>query len=128
MLRSCLLSREEISTMILKAPMTHDGYIFFPRFRVLNQLTGKIPDMGYYYDRSLFNNKIVIDSLDLKLYLAKEEVKFDESLKTMIDNKLTEVLKGYDKLSLNDIIPNTSYTLEELIDTTIYVINFKYSL
>lgn len=127
MIRSCLLTRKEILEMLKSAPRTPDGYYFFPRFKVLIQLPGKETDSGYFYDRCLFKDKMVLDETDLLLFTAPTKLDFDYELKRIIDDKLLEVLKGYENLNLNDTIPGTTYTLAELIDTAVFIVRFKYS-
>ena len=43
-----------------------------------------------------------------------------------IDLKLKDTLFGLEFLELKDKIAGKDYTLEELIDTTIYLIKYKY--
>lgn len=127
MIRSCLLSRKELVDLIRKAPITKDGHYFFPRFKVLVLLEGGIKETGYFYDRSIFRDKICFDEDDIRMFCAKKKVNLDIDLKRIIDNKLNETLKGLEFLHLKDIIPSSSYTLEELIDSTIYLIKYKYA-
>lgn len=127
MIRSCLMSRKELIELIRKAPKTKDGYYYFPRFRALVMHTGDIKDDGYYYDRLLFKDKMCFDETDLKMFTARKKSCLDADLRRFIDNKLTEVLKGIEFLYLKDKVPGTDYTLEELIDNTIYLVKHKYS-
>ena len=75
MIRSCLLTRQEILEMANRQPRTKDGYIYFPRFGSLVKAEGKIRDQGFYYDRSYFQNKIVLDSTDILLWMSKRKMK-----------------------------------------------------
>lgn len=127
MIRSCLLSRKEIVDLIKKAPKTKDGNYFFPRFDVLSQSIGQIKDTGYYYDRSCFKDKMCFNEDEIKVFLSKKKIKFDMDLMRFIDTKLKEVLNNIAFLNLHDIIPQQNYTLEELIDSTIYIIKYRYS-
>ena len=127
MIRSCLMSRKELINMIKAAPKTKDGHFFFPRFKALVTLPGNIKDNGFYYDRYLFCTKTCFDEFDLKLFTAKKKMNYDIDLKRFIDNKINEAIEGYEYLDLKDIIPGKQYTLEELIDTCIYLIKYKYS-
>lgn len=127
MIRSCCLSRKELSDMIRKAPKTKDGFYFFPRFRVLILLEGDIKDTGFFYDRIMFKDKICFDETDLKMLNAKKKPAIDADLRRIIDMKLNEVLKGLEFLHIKDRIPGTDYTLEELIDNTVYLVKYKYS-
>lgn len=125
MLRYCCFSREELVGMIKTAPRTKDGCFFFPRFKVLILLQGKQADEGYHYDRIWFVNKICFTDLDIQMFLAKRKLNLDLSILNIIEQKLNEVLKGMEFLNLSDRIPGEDYTLEELIDTTIYITKYK---
>lgn len=127
MIRSCLLSRNELVTLIKKAPKTHDKHYYFPRFIELVMIPGNIRDTDFYYDRSLFTNKICFSESDLRAFLSFKCIKYDVELNRFVDNKLKEVLKDYLTLDINTTIPNKAYSLNELIDTTIYYIKYKYS-
>ena len=128
MMRKCLFTRKEICELIKKSPQTNDGYYFFPRFKIIVMQEGKISDNGYYYDRNYFKNYICFNDEDISFFLAKKKYKKDIELFMTIQNKLNEVIKGFEYLCLKDIIPNEQYTLEELIDTTIYIIKYKQNL
>lgn len=121
-----MFSREELVDMIKKSPRTKDGYFFFPRFRVLAFTPGKIKDTGYYYDRSIFSDKICFHEEDFRTFLAKRSIKMDFQLERFIDNKLKDALRGLEYLDLKDKVGSKGYTLEELIDTTIYLTKYKY--
>lgn len=126
MIRSNLFSRKELVELIRKSPKTHDGYFFFPRFKNLVLSQGKIKDTGYFYDRCLFEEKMVFTEEEIRLFLAKRKIKFDTQLMHYIDLKLKDTLFGMEFLELKDKIAGKDYTLEELIDTTIYLIKYKY--
>lgn len=126
MIRTNMFARDELVDLIKKAPKTKDGYYFFPRFKKLVLMPGKIRDSGYYYDRSIFENKICFHEEDLKSFLAKKSTKMDMDLERFIDNKLKDVLEGLDNLNLCCKINSKGTTLEELIDTTIYITKYKY--
>lgn len=127
MIRSSLLSRQELVNLIKAAPRTHDKYYFFPRFKDLLLLQGTIRDVDYIYDRKVFENKICFSDQDIRAFLATRSVKYDTELSRFIDSKIEDALKDLLKLSLEDIVPEKTYSLGELIDTTIYFIKYKYS-
>lgn len=127
MIRSCLLSRQELVTLIKKSPKTHDNHYFFPRFKELVLIPGEMRDNDYFYDRSVFCEKICFSESDIKAFLSTKSMKYDIELNRFINNKLTETLKGYENLHVKDKIPNKNYTLGELIDTSIYFIKYKYT-
>lgn len=129
MIRSTLLSRKELKEMILQSPQTPDGYYFCPRFKALVLQPGKERDSGYFYDRDIFKNKMCFSITSIKMLLAKKEMdphQADIEQIRWIDQKLNDVLKGIEFLSLKDKVPDTDYTLEELIDTCIYCLKIKY--
>lgn len=121
-----MFSRQELVEMIKKSPQTKDGYFYFPRFPQILFLKGKIKDTGYFYDRSVFSNKICFNEKDIKSFLSKRSTKMDFILEHLIDNKLKEILKGLETLHLNSYIDSKGFTLEELIDTTIYITKYRY--
>lgn len=127
MIRSSLLSRQELVNLIKAAPRTHDKYYFFPRFKDLLLLQGTIRDVDFIYDRKVFENKICFSDQDIRAFLATRSVKYDTELSRFIDSKIEDALKDLLKLSLDDIVPEKTYSLGELIDTTIYFIKYKYS-
>lgn len=127
MIRSNLFSRKELVELIKKSPQTKDGYYFFPRFKNLVMQQGKEKDTGFFYDRCLFKDKMCFHEDDLKVFLSKKKVKYDMQLEHFIDSKLQEALKGIEFLSLKDKLLDKDYTLEELIDTTIYITKYKYA-
>lgn len=127
MIRSCLLSRQELVNLIKASPRTHDKYYFFPRFKELLGLKGDVKDIDYIYDRKIFENKICFSDQDIRAFLAIRSVKYDMDLSRFIDSKVEEALKDLLKLNLDDIVPGKTYSLGELIDTTIYFIKYKYS-
>lgn len=122
-----MLSRKELVDLIKKAPKTHDGYFFFPRFKALVQSPGKVKDSGYFYDRGLFYDKSCFSDADIKMFLSKKEMIMDVEFKRFLDGKINDVLDGIEFLELKDKVPGKDFTLEELIDTTIYLIKYKYS-
>lgn len=126
MIRSNMFTRDELADLIRKQPKTKDGYYFFPRFRKLILMSGKNRDAGYYYDRSIFKDKICFHETDIISFLSKKSTKMDIDLERFIDNKLLDVLKGLDNLNLCCKINSKGPTLEELIDTTIYITKYKY--
>lgn len=127
MITSNLLSRQELVDLIHQAPKTHDGYYYFPRFRNLVLAKGDVKDTGYFYDRSIFGNKMCFTDEEIRLFLAKRAIKHDFVLMRLVDNKLLEALNGIEFLLLKDKVYGKDYTLNELIDTTIYLTKYKYS-
>lgn len=127
MIRSCLFSRKELVDIIKKSPITNDGYHFCPRFKLIVLQTGSTKDNGYYYDRTLFKDFCCFNDDIISMFLAKKKKDLDIDLFNVIQTKLNEVIKGYEFLNIKDYIPKENYTLEELIDTTIYIFKYKYS-
>lgn len=130
MIRSTLMTRSELKDLILKSPQTTDGYYFCPRFKALVLQPGQVRDEGYYYDRDIFKNKICFSITSVKMFVAKSEMdphQADVDQIRWIDQKLEDVLKGIEFLNLDDKVPDTTYTLDELIDTCIYMAKIKYA-
>lgn len=127
MIRACQYSRKELVDIVLKSPKTEDGHYFCPRFKALVLSPGEIKDSDYYYDRDLFKRKMVFSISDVKLFLSPKEMDYDLNLMSITDTKMEETLKGIEFLALSDIVPNTTYNLEELIDTCVFLMKEKYS-
>lgn len=127
MIRACQYSRKELADIVLKAPQTEDGYYYCPRFKALVLAPGEIKDSNYYYDRDLFKRKMVFSINDIKLFLSPKEMDYDLNLLSIMDTKLEEIIKGIEYLDIKDIVPQTTYTLEELIDTGVFFIKEKYA-
>ena len=127
MIRSNLFSRKELIELIKKAPQTHDGYYYFPRFKNLIMQQGKVQDNGYFYDRCLFQRKVCFSEDDIKAFSSRKRMKYDTQLSSFIDSKLEDTLKGIEFLHIKDKLLDKDYTLEELIDTTIYITKYKYA-
>lgn len=126
MITSNLLSRSELKKLIITSPKTHDGYYFCPRFRSLVVAKGKIKDSQYAYDRQLFYNKAVFSDDDLKLFMAKKYIGTDIDLFCLLNNKVNDAIKGLEYLNLKDKVFDNDYTLEELIDNSIYIAKYKF--
>lgn len=127
MIRSCLFSRKELVDIIKKSPKTNDGYHFCPRFKLIVLQTGNKKDNDYYYDRTLFKDFCCFNDDDISMFISKKKKATDIDLLNVIQTKLNEVIKGYEFLNITDYLPKEQYTLEELIDTTIYITKYKYS-
>ena len=127
MIRACQYSRKELSDLILKSPQTEDGHYFCPRFKALVLAPGEIKDSDFYYDRDIFKRKMVFSISDVKLFLSPIEMDFDLNLMSITDTKMEDVLKGIEFLDIKDTVPNTTYTLEELIDTCVFLMKEKYA-
>lgn len=126
-MRSCLLSRKELTDLILNSPQTTDGIYFCPRFRVLVLMNGPIADKDYFYDRYLFKDKICFSSEDIKTFLSTTDLGIDTDLIKIMDDKIGTALNGLESIHLKDRVPKTTYTLEELIDTCVFLVKEKYA-
>ena len=126
MIRSCLMTRMELKEMIMKSEQTEDGYYFCPRFKALVLQDGPNSDSSYYYDRYLFRNKICFSITDIKVFLATKDMGVDTDLITIYDDKIESALHGLLTLKIKDKVPNTDYTLNELIDTCLFILINKY--
>jgi hypothetical protein len=90
-------------------------------------LNGPLKDSGFFYDRLEFKEKICFEENDLNAFICKKSIKYDIKLSRFIDNKVKEVTTGYLMLDLTDKVPNSQYTLMELIDVTVHVTKYKYA-
>ena len=118
--------RETIVKKIKESPITDDGYYFCKYFPRLNRLKGKKRDNNYIFDREYFKNKVVFSHADIETYL--DDVGDINNIEKMQkkDIYIYSVIKDSLKNNLHSKIPNTQYTLGELIDATIYYFNYKY--
>lgn len=122
-----MLTRKELTDLILKSPQTEDGIYFCPRLRSLILQDGPNNDGDYYYDRYIFKDKTCWSISDVKIFLAKQEMNVDIDLITIMDQKMEGALDGLYSLKLNDIVPQNDYTLSELIDTCVFIVKEKYA-
>ena len=121
-----MLTRKELTDLILKSPQTEDGIYFCPRIRSLILQDGPNNDGDYYYDRYIFKDKTCWSITDIKIFLSKREMNTDIDLITIMDTKLDHALEGLYSLKLSDIVPQNDYTLAELIDTCVFIVKEKY--
>ena len=122
-----MLTRKELTDLILKSPQTEDGIYFCPRLKSLILQDGPNNDGDYYYDRYIFKDKTCWSISDVKIFLAKQEMNVDIDLITIMDQKMEGALDGLYSLKLNDIVPQNDYTLSELIDTCVFIVKEKYA-
>jgi hypothetical protein len=125
MITSSLFSRKDLKVLIKNSPKTKDGYYYFPRFKSLLVTKGKIRDHGFIYDRSYFNKKMVFTDEDINAFMSKRKT-YDIDYMRYRDNKLADVLSGLEFLELNDYVFDYKYTIEELIDNTLFICKYKY--
>lgn len=121
--------RMHIVDAIKKSEQTSDGYYIMKNFPAMNNKTGTINDVNdsmYYYKRQYFKDKICFSNDDIKCYLAKKEMDYDIDKMVLLDKKIEDVTSGLLDFNLNDKIEGKDFTLDELIDTTIYIFNIKY--
>lgn len=121
-----MLTRKELTDLILKSPQTEDGIYFCPRLKSLILQDGPNNDGDYYYDRYIFKDKTCWSITDIKIFLSKQEMNTDIDLITIMDTKLDHALEGLYSLKLSDIVPQNDYTLAELIDTCVFIVKEKY--
>lgn len=121
-------SREEIIDIIKKSPITDDGYYFCKEFKDINEKIGEKLDKGYTFTRDQFKNKICFTLDDIGAYLEKKTSKFDiEEMKKLDDYIYRLLREDIEKYKINDYIENNSFTLMELIDTSIFMYYNKYN-
>lgn len=120
-------SREEIINIIKKSPITDDGYYFCKDFKDINEKIGEKLDRGYTFSRDQFRNKLCFTLDDINAYLEKKQSKFDINEMQNLDEFLYELLReDIEKYKINDYVEDKSFTLMELIDTSIYMYYNKY--
>ena len=121
-------TREEIIHKIQNTNKTTDGYYFAKDFNQMNEnKSGNILDKGYYFNRNEFKNKYIFSEKDIELYLSKDKEDLNQLIRMQsFDKKIYEVIYEFINFELNSQLPSYPFTLNELIDTTIYWFNCKY--
>lgn len=122
-----MMTRKELTDLVLKSPQTEDGIYFCPRMKSLMLQDGPNNDGDYFYDRYLFKSKICWSITDVKVFLSKQEMNIDVDLIGIFDTKMEDALKDLEMLNLKDKVPLGDYTLEELIDTCAFIVKEKYA-
>ena len=120
--------RNNIANKIKNSPKTKDGYYIVKEFDDINFKKGDILDKEYIYQRDEFKNKFIFSESDIDLYLSKNRKKNQDEINLMnaLDRKLYEVVHEFIEQDLHNTVPGYPFTLNELIDTTIYIYNYKY--
>lgn len=122
------MTREEIIKQVKKSQITTDGYYVCKKFIEMNKALGDKLDKKYKYSRDYFENKICFDQSDIEIYLETNKNDYDIDRMKQRDNYIYYIIKDdvdlYD--NLNDDIDGGNFTLNELIDTAIYLYNCKY--
>ena len=128
MLGEYYYSREELVKKIKEAPTTDDGYYYYPKFKEIVEKIGKKRDQGYSFCRHLFRDKIVFSNADLETFLEKGISDVDINEMIRMDDYLNAIIKEFVELNipLKGELPNDAFTLEELIDTSIFLYLNKY--
>ena len=119
--------REKIANIIKNSPITEDGYYFCKQFPKLNgslSTTAK-KEKGFTFDRAFFKNKLCFNIAEIELYLEKEPNNYNIATMMKKDNFLKDIIKDYKNFKLNKKIKDQEYTLGELIDSAIFVFNYK---
>lgn len=126
MIKGYLLKRESIIKLILDSDKTKEGNYYCPFFEKINELSGNIKDINYYYNRSVFKNKVYFTEKDVELYSSNKEVKnFDIDDYRILSNKFYDIYEQIKSLDLKEKIPKEENTLEDVIDTFIYFYDIK---
>lgn len=119
-------SREDIANIIKKSPITKDGNYICKKFIELNKQIGEHKDTGYIYNRDKYANKVCFNETEIESYLEKKKKNFDiDWMKERDDFVYKTIFRNLD-LDIKDKIPNEEFTLEELIDCTIFFFNNKH--
>lgn len=122
------MTREEIIKRVKKSHITTDGYYVCKNFIKMNKALGDKLDKKYKYSRDYFENKICFNQADIEIYLEINKNDYDIDRMKQRDDYIYNIIKDEINLhdNLNDNIDNCKFTLDELIDTSIYFFNCKY--
>lgn len=128
MLGSFKKTREEIINIVKKSQMTNDGYYVCKSFRKINKALGDNTDKKYKYSRDYFENKICFNQSDIELYLETDTKSNDIDRMKQRDDYIYNIIKEEIELydNINEKLWGCQFTLNELIDTSIYFFNCKY--
>ena len=121
-------TREEIANIIKNSPTTEDGIYFCKKFPMLNNKLGIKKEKGYIFDREEFKNKICFNNADIEAYLEREKSNYDIEKMKRKDIFLYNIIKDDIDCKLHKTIPNTRYTLSDLIDSSLFYFNYKNDL
>lgn len=121
-------TREEIVQIIKKCEITADGYYVCKNFQELNNSIGDKLDKKYKFSRYYFENKICFSQADIEIYLEVNENNYDIDRMKQRDDYVYNIIKNEVNVctKITEKVHNSSFTLEELIDTSIFVFNNKY--
>ena len=122
------MTREEIVKRLQKSKVTTDGYYVCKEFRNMNKALGDKLDKKYKYSRDYFENKICFNQSDIELYLETDTKSNDIDRMKQRDDYIYNIIKEEIELydNINEKLWGCQFTLNELIDTSIYFFNCKY--
>ena len=126
MIGSYKYTREEIIVKIKSSPITQDGFFICKDFNEWNNARGDKVDKGYFYRRQEFSNKICFNIAEIEVYTEKENIGFNIENMHRRDQFLYNVIKEDINKSIHEEIKGQTYTLSELIDTTLYYYDVKF--
>lgn len=120
-------TRESIAKIIRRSPSTPDGYHVCKNFREMNKAIGENLEKRYMYTRDYFENKICFNQADIEAYLEDKYNYYDIDKMKRRDDFLYDIIKDeVEFYDLKDKIEDNDFTLEELIDCSLFVFNNKY--
>lgn len=130
-------SRNDLVKIIKKSFKTKDNYFICKSFPKLSKEIGFIKDFNIYtFSRELFYNKICFSNEDISIFLDTSEnnenkVKYilemkrkDEYLSNIIKDFITE---DQEEINFRSKIENSDFSLEELIDSSLFIYNYKFT-
>lgn len=120
--------REDIVKIIKSSPITNDGYYVCKKFRYLNNAKGDVLDKKYKYSREYFENKICFNQSDIEIYLENSPNSYDIDTMKQRDDYIYNIIKDEVEIhdNLDENIEGCEFTLNDLIDTSIYFFNCKH--
>ena len=116
-------SREFIVNKIKKCQLTKDGHFYCPDFPKWNSAQGNYLEKNYTFTRDCFAKKLCFDTCDLENYLETSRSYFNISESIAKDAYLYNILNEIGSMKLNEFIDSYGNTVEDLIDTSIYIYN-----
>lgn len=116
-------TRQFIVEKIKKSQLTKDGFFYCPDFPKWNAAQGNYLERGYTFSRDCFSKKICFNTADIENYLETTRSYYNISESIAKDAYLFNILQEFGNMNIREFIDSYGNTLEDLIDTSIYIYN-----
>lgn len=120
-------TRKEIVKYIKKCSQTSDNLYICKNFPIYNNTIGNKKDENFTFDRIYFDKKIIFSEEDISAYLEQGVSAYNVNEMKRRDEFVENIIKDFLDYNINDRIPGQYYNLGELIDSSIFYFNYKFS-